>query len=141
MSSPAPPPDHFNQEIDNVVRLAEKRLQRESAGFRIKQATRRAGSTFDGFHLRLPAVETMAGWALALLLLSWLVSLVRISAFLSFWMQVAGIALLAAAIIISVTRGQSGSSGPKEWRGRRIDYGSNAGPGLLDRFRRLFRNR
>ncbi len=143
MPSSSPPPDRFQREIEDIVRLAEKRLERQSPGYRARKATHRLGRAFGGVSLRLPAVEVMAGWGLALLLLSWLIGLLRISPLLGFWAQVIGVALLVVAIVVSVTRGRGGGGGggDKMWRGERISYGSPYGGGFLDRLRRLFRQR
>ncbi len=142
MPPSSPPPDRFQREIDDIVRLAEKRLERQSVSYRVRKSTRRLGGSLGGLHLRLPAIETMAGWALALLLLSWLVGLFRFTAFLAFWMQTVGIVLLATAIIISVTRGRAGGGGgAKMWRGEPVSYGSPYGEGIVNRLRRFFRGR
>jgi hypothetical protein len=141
--TPPPPPDRFQREIDDIIRLAERRLERQSFGGRVRRTGRRLGGVFGGLHVRLPAVEVMAGWGLALLLISWLLSLplFRGSAMLGFaqlWTQAIGIALLALAIIVSVVRGRAGG-GDKMWRGERVAYGSPYGEGFLDRLRRMFR--
>jgi hypothetical protein len=95
----------------------------------------------------LPPVEVMAGWGLALLLISWLLSLpmfrgIPYMGFVLVWAQAIGIALLALAIIVSVARGRGGGSAggsDKMWRGERVAYGSPYSEGLLDRLRRMFR--
>jgi hypothetical protein len=106
-----------------------------------------------GFGLKLPAPEMMAGWGLALLLVSWLLTLLQFLpavGYLSFWAQVVGIALLAAGLITSLMRGRgagaasSSSSGAaagsdKMWRGEKVSYGNPYGDGFMDRIRRILR--
>lgn len=144
MPSSTPRDDRFQREIDDIVRLAEKRLERQSFGARARRTTRRLGGALSGPSARLPRAETLAGWGLALLLLSWLLSLLRFIApgtgVLGFALQVVGIALLAAGIIVSLTRGRGGSS-EKMWRGERISYGSPYQGDLMRRLRRLFGGR
>jgi hypothetical protein len=97
--------------------------------------------------LRLPPAEVMGGWGLALLLASWLLSLLRFipfSGFLSFWALVFGILFLTTALVSSLLRGRiGGGGGDKVWRGERVYYGSpySSGEGLLDRLRRILRGR
>lgn len=148
MPSSTPRDDRFQREIDDIVRLAEKRLERQSFGARARRTTRRLGGALSGPSARLPRAETLAGWGLALLLLSWLLSLLRFIApgtgVLGFALQVVGIALLAAGIIVSLTRGRGGSGGSggqKVWRGERISYGSPYQGDLMRRLRRLFGGR
>jgi hypothetical protein len=96
----------------------------------------------------MPRAETLAAWGLALMLLSWLLSLLGGFGFLrlaAFSFQVIGVALLAAGLIVSLTRGRVGwgGGGEKVWRGERISYGSPYGGGsnLFQRLLRLFRGR
>lgn len=147
-SSPPPPPDRFSREIDDIIRLAEKRLERQSLGGRARRQVR-SFRAFQGARLpRLPAAETLGGWGLALLLISWLLSL--IGAFLPFGALLgsaalaAGLVCLIAALVLSLTRGRSGvgsggGGGARMWRGERMSYGSPyGGGGLMRRLRRLF---
>src|ERR671923_60763 len=71
----SPPPDRFQREIDDIIRLAERRLEHQSFSYRMRRSTRRLGNAVGGFQLRLPPAETLGGWALALLLLGWLMTL------------------------------------------------------------------
>jgi hypothetical protein len=144
--SPPPPPDRFQREIDDIIRLAERRLERQSFRSRVRRSTRRFGTVLGGIGFHLPAVEAMAGWGLALLLISWLLSLPMFRGLLVValalpWLQALGIGLLALAIIVSVARGRGGGSGggSKLWRGERVSYGSPYGDGFLGRLRRIFR--
>src|ERR671932_907798 len=141
----SPPPDKFQREIDDIIRLAERRLEHQSFGYRMRRSTRRLGGAFSGFSLRLPPVETLGGWGLALLLASWLLSLLRFipfSGLLSFWSLVFGIAFLTLALVLSLLRGRGiGGGGEKVWRGERVYYGSPYGDGLLSRLRRILRGR
>ncbi len=77
----SPPPDRFQREIDDIIRLAERRLEHQSFGYRMRRSTRRLGNAFGSFNMRLPAAETMGGWGLALLLISWLLTLPIVNAF------------------------------------------------------------
>ncbi len=112
--SPSPPPDRFQREIDDIIRLAERRLEHQSFGSRVRRAGRRIGARLGRISLHLPAIEVMAGWGLALLLLSWLLSLPifrgSLLGYAQVWTQAIGIALLALAIVISVARGRGGGS-------------------------------
>jgi hypothetical protein len=146
----SPPPDRFQREIDDIIRLAERRLERESFGYRWRRTTRRIGGAMQGSPFRLPPAEVLGGWALALLLASWLMSLplvrgVPLAALLGQWALIIGIVLLTVALLTSLLRGRGGGGGGggggKVWRGERISYGSPYGEGLLDRLRRLFRGR
>lgn len=143
-TSPSSPEDRFQREIDDIVRLAEKRLERKGGlGARARRGSRRLGRALSSSAPRLPPVEQLAGWGLALLLLSWLLSLLRFlpgAGLLGFVAQVLGIALLTLAIVLSLTRGRGGGGGGgKMWRGERITYGNPYGQsGLLRRLRRLF---
>lgn len=149
MPSSTPSPDKFQREIDDVIRLAERRLQRKSPGYRIRRALSRLvanGGAGPRFGLRIPPPEVLAGWGLALMLLSWLFGLlsmlIRVAAVLVVPLQVAGIALLVAGLILSLmNRGGARGSGPKTWRGERISYGNPYGGGadVMRRLRRLFR--
>jgi hypothetical protein len=144
----SPPPDRFQREIDDIIRLAERRLEHQSFSYRMKRSTRRLGNAFGGFHLRLPPPETLGGWALALLLLGWLMTLPLIGGFplarfLSQYVIAIGIVLLVLAIFTSLARGRSGggSGGNRMWRGERVSYGNAYGESFLARLRRMFRGR
>ena len=148
MPSSSPPPDRFQREIDDIIRLAEKRLERQSVGGGARRTTRRLQNAVRGWSLHMPRAETLAAWGLALMLLSWLLSLLGGFGFLrlaAFSFQVIGVALLAAGLIVSLTRGRVGwgGGGEKVWRGERISYGSPYGGGsnLFQRLLRLFRGR
>src|SRR5947209_2271059 len=141
----SPPPDRFQREIDDIIRLAERRLEHQSFSYRMKRSTRRLGNAFGGFQLRLPPAETLGGWALALLLLGWLMSLPFIGGnplvhVLQQYVMAVGIILLVLAIISSLMRGRSGG-GNKMWRGERLSYASPYGESLLEKLRRVFRGR
>jgi hypothetical protein len=144
MPSSTPSPDRFQREIDDIIRLAEKRLERQSLSSRARRGTRRLGGALSGFNINLPRVETLAGWGLALLLLSWLLSLLHFSGvfgLLGFYAQIVGIFLLFLAIVLSVTGHRGGGSG-KMWRGERVSYGNPYGDnGLVRGIRRLFGRR
>src|SRR3989440_1279728 len=75
----SPPPDRFQREIDDIIRLAERRLEHQSFGYRMRRSTRRLGNAFSGLSLRLPSPESLGGWGLALLLISWLMTLPIVS--------------------------------------------------------------
>lgn len=139
MPSSSSSPDKFQREIDDIIRLAERRLERQSPGYRVRRNARRLGSTFSGFSLSLPRPEVLGGWGLALLMFSWLAGLLGfgLAHLLSGWAMIIGLVLLIVAIVTSLTRGSSG--GAKSWRGERISYGSPYGSGLMNRLRRLFR--
>ncbi|GAC1326583.1 MAG: hypothetical protein NVSMB2_25830 [Chloroflexota bacterium] len=140
----SPPPDRFQREIDDIIRLAERRLEHRSFGYRVRKSGRRLGNAFGGFSLRLPPAETLGGWGLALLLVSWLLTLpiirgVPLALVLYPIVLALGVVLLAAALITSLVRGRAGGS--KVWRGERVSYGNPYRGGLLTRLRRLFRGR
>jgi hypothetical protein len=139
----SPPPDRFQREIDDIIRLAERRLEHQSFSYRMRRSTRRLGGAMGGLNLRLPSPEVLGGWGLALLLVSWLVSLVRfIPSFIGSWALIFGILFLTVAIVSSLLRGRgTGGSGEKIWRGERVYYGSPYGEGFLGRLRRMFRGR
>jgi hypothetical protein len=143
----SPPPDRFQREIDDIIRLAERRLEHQSFSYRMKRSTRRLGNAFGGFHLRLPPAETLGGWAMALLLVGWLMTLpivngVLLARVLAQPVLVIGIVLLVLAIISSLTRGRgAGGGGNRMWRGERISYGNPYGESWLNRLRRMFRGR
>src|SRR5438067_2112469 len=131
----SPPPDKFQREIDDIIRIAERRLEHQSFGYRMRRSSRRLGGAMGGISLRLPPAEMLGGWGLALLLASWLLSLLRFipfSGFLSFWALVFGILFLTTALVTSLLRGRlgggggggGGGSGDKLWRGERVYYGS-----------------
>jgi hypothetical protein len=148
----SPPPDRFQREIDDIIRLAERRLEHQSFSYRMRRSTRRLGNAFGGMNLRLPPAETLGGWALALLLISWLLTLpivsgVLLARLLQPWALMLGVLLLTVALVSSLMRGRRGGGGGgglgggKMWRGERISYGNPYGEGLLNRLRRLFRGR
>jgi hypothetical protein len=145
----SPPPDKFQREIDDIIRLAERRLEHQSFSYRMKRSTRRLGNAFTGVAPRLPSPETLGGWGLALLLVSWLLTLpivngVPLSRVLQQPVLGLGILLLTLALVTSLLRGRSGGGaggGNKMWRGERISYASPYGENLLARLRRMFRGR
>jgi hypothetical protein len=144
----SPPPDRFQREIDDIIRLAERRLEHQSFSYRMRRSTRRLGNAFGGFSVRLPSPESLGGWGLALLLISWLMTLpivsgVPLARILYQPVLIVGVLLLVLALITSLMRGRGGSlgGGNKMWRGERITYGSPYGEGLVARLRRLFRGR
>ncbi len=141
----SPPPDRFQREIDDIIRLAERRLEHQSFGYRVRRSGRRLGNVFGGFSFHLPAAETLGGWGLALLLISWLLTLplingVLLARILQQPVLMLGVLLLTLALIRSLLHGRAGG-GRKMWRGERIAYGSPYGDGLLGRLRRIFRGR
>lgn len=91
--------------------------------------------------ISLPPPEMLAGWGLALMLVSWLVSMLRLLPPLGFYLQVVGVALLVAGLIMSLMGKRGGSSGTRTWRGERIDYGSPYGGDVMNRLRRFFGRR
>ena len=112
----------------------------------MRKSTRRLGNAFGGFTLKLPSPETLGGWGLALLLISWLMTLpivsgVPMARMLYQPVLIIGVLLLVLALITSLMRGRGASGGNKMWRGERIAYGSPYGEGWLARLRRLFRGR
>ena len=149
----SPPPDRFQREIDDIIRLAERRLEHQSFSYRMRKSTRRLGNAFGGFSVKLPSPETMGGLGLALLLISWLMTLPIVSGVLLARvlyqpMLIVGVLLLVLALMTSVMRGRSGggsgfvgAGGSKMWRGERVSYGNPYGEGLLARLRRFFRGR
>ena len=142
----SPPPDRFQREIDDIIRLAERRLEHQSFSYRMRKSTRRLGNAVGGINLRLPPAETLGGWGLALLLISWLLTLPIVNGFFfSRYLQpvalMLGVLLLTVALISSLVRGRGGRGGNKMWRGERIAYGSPYGETLLARLRRMFRGR
>jgi hypothetical protein len=147
----SPPPDRFQREIDDIIRLAERRLEHQSFSYRMKRSTRRIGNAFGGLSLRMPSPEVLGGWAMALLLMGWLMTLpivssVAIARILAQPVLVIGIVLLVLAIITSLMRGRnggggSGGNGAAMWRGERVSYGNPYGESWLDKLRRIFRGR
>jgi hypothetical protein len=145
----SPPPDRFQREIDDIIRLAEHRLEHQSFRYRMRRSTRRLGNAVGGFAPKLPNAETLGGWGLALLLLSWLFSLPFINTMflirlLQPWTLIFGVLLLTLALISSLLRGRGTSGatgGGKLWRGERIAYGNPYGETWLTRLRRMFRGR
>ena len=113
----SPPPDRFQREIDDIIRLAERRLEHQSFGYRVRRSTRRLGNVFGGVHLKLPPPETLGGWGLALLLISWLLTLpivsgVLLGRMLQPWALMLGVLLLTVALISSLMRGVLGPPAP-----------------------------
>ena len=146
----SPPPDRFQREIDDIIRLAERRLEHQSFSYRMRRQTRRLGHAVGGFSLRLPSPEALGGWGLALLFLSMVISVLLRGGPLLFgtplgqWVLAIGALLLALALITSVLRGRGAGGaggGGKVWRGERVSYGSPYGESFLDRIRRLLRGR
>jgi hypothetical protein len=142
----SPPPDNFQREIDDIIRIAERRLEHQSFRYRMRRAMRRLGSAVSAFNLRLPPAETFGGWGLALLLISWLLTLFTSMPLIRFaqpWVLALGILLLTAGLISSLVRGKgtggSSGGGGRMWRGERIAYGSPYGESWLSRLRRMFR--
>ncbi len=148
----SPPPDKFQREIDDIIRLAERRLEHQSFRYRMRRSRQRLGHVFRGLAVQLPPAETLGGWGFALLLISWLFSLPFVSSIpgvrlLQPWTLIFGVLLLTLALISSLLRGRgaAGASGAggsgKMWRGERIAYGSPYGESWLSRLRRMFRVR
>ncbi len=141
----SPPPDKFQREIDDIIRLAERRLEHQSFSYRMRRSTRRLGNAVSGFNLRLPPAETLGGWGLALLLISWLLTLPLVNTIFPRPVQTVvlmlGVLMLTVALISSLVRGRGGRGGNKMWRGEQIAYGSPYGENLLSRLRRMFRGR
>jgi len=138
----SPPPDRFQREIDDIIRLAERRLEHQSFGNRVKRSTRRLGNALSGIHIGLPPAETLGGWAMALLLIGWLMTLpivngVGLARILAQPVFVLGIVLLVLAILTSLTHGRSG--GNRMWRGEKVSYGSPYSASFLGKIRRMFR--
>jgi hypothetical protein len=143
----SPPPDRFQREIDDIIRLAERRLEHQSFSYRMRRTTRRLGNAFGRLNLRLPPPETLGGWALALLLISWLLTLpivsgVLLARILQPWALMLGVLLLTVALVSSLMRGRGGfGGGNRMWRGERISYGNPYGESWLNRLRRFLRGR
>ena len=146
----SPPPDRFQHEIDDIIRLAERRLEHQSFSYRMRRSTRRLGHAMNGFGLRLPTPEALGGWGLALLFLSMVISLLMRGGPVLFGFGLAqlclaiGAFLLAVALITSVLRGRGATGsggGPKMWRGERISYGNPYGDTWVNRIRRILRGR
>jgi hypothetical protein len=144
-SSPPPPPDRFSREIDDIIRLAERRLEHRSFSYRVRKSTRRLSNAFGAVRPRWPAPEVLGGWGLALLLISWLMTLpivngVFLARLLNQPVLLVGIVLLVLALVTSLMRGR-GSGNNKVWRGERIAYGGSYGESWLAKLRRVFRGR
>jgi hypothetical protein len=142
----SPPPDRFQREIDDLIRLAERRLEHQSFRYRMRRSTRRLGNAFSGLAPKLPNAETLGGWGLALLLLSWLFSLPFINSMflinlLRPWVLIFGVLLLTLALVSSLLRGRGTSGSGRMWRGERLSYGNPYGENWLARLRRMFRGR
>src|SRR5437016_6074858 len=140
----SPPPDRFQREIDDIIRLAERRLEHQSFSYRMRRSTRRLGNAVGGFSLKLPPPEQLGGWGLALLLVSWLMTFlsgVVIFRIAQPWVLAMGILLLTLGLVTSLLRGRGAGGGQKMWRGERISYGHAYGQGILARLRRFFRGR
>jgi len=139
----SPPPDRFQREIDDIIRLAERRLEYQSFSYRMKRSTRRLRNAVGGFHLHLPPAETMGAWAMALMLIGWLMTLPIVSSvplvrLLAQPVLAVGIIFLVLAILSSVIRGRNGN---KMWRGEQLAYGNPYGESWLTKLRRMFRGR
>src|ERR1700704_127123 len=107
----SPPPDRFQREIDDIIRIAERRLEHQSFRYRMRRSTRRLSSAIGAFNLRLPPAETLGGWGLALLLVSWLLTLPFLDKMplvyvLQPWVLMLGILLLTLGLISSLVRGK-----------------------------------
>jgi hypothetical protein len=145
----SPPPDRFQREIDDIIRLAERRLEHQSFGHRMRRSSRRLSGAMGGFNMQMPSAETLGGAGLALLLLSWLLSLpiireVPLAELIQLVALSIGIVCLIAALTLSIVRGRRGGlggGGDKMWRGERISYSSPYGDGFLGRLRRILRGR
>ena len=142
----SPPPDRFQREIDDIIRLAEHRLEHQSFRYRMRRSMRRLGNAFSGFAIKLPNAETLGGWGLALLLLSWLFSLPFINSMflinlLRPWVLIFGVLLLTLALVSSLLRGRGTSGSGKMWRGERLSYSNPYGENWLARLRRMFRGK
>ena len=144
----SPPPDRFQREIDDIIRLAERRLEHQSFSYRMRRSTRRLGGVMGGFGgFRLPPAETLGGWGLICLLVAAVLSLpfLRFVPFRETLWSLAilvGFVLLITALVTSLLRGRGGGGGgEKMWRGERVYYGSPYGEGFLGRLRRIFRGR
>src|SRR3954454_23608839 len=109
----SPPPDRFQREIDDIIRLAERRLEHQSFSYRMRRSTRRLGNAMSGFAIHLPAAETLGGWGLALLRISSLFTLpiiggiLRQLAILQPFILEGVIILLVVALISSLMRGRA----------------------------------
>src|ERR1700730_18628876 len=109
-SSPVPP-DRFQREIDDIIRIAERRLEHQSFRYRMRRSTRRLASALTAFTLKLPPAETLGGWGLALLLISWLLTLPFVNklplvGIFGPTVLGLGILLLTAGLISSLVRGR-----------------------------------
>ena len=136
----SPPPDRFQREIDDIIRLAERRLEHQSFSYRMRRSGRRLSNALGGFSLRLPPPEQLGGWGLALLMVSWLMTFlsgVAVFRLIQPWVLAIGILLLTLGLVTSLLRGRAG--GQKMWRGERVAYGNPYGEGWLARLRRFFR--
>jgi hypothetical protein len=139
-----PPPDRFQREIDDIIRLAERRLEHQSFSYRMRKSTRRLSGVMGGFNPRLPSAEQMGGIGLALLLLAMVLSIFGFGPLRLLQPIVLGLGLLllVLAILASVFRGRGGGGGgSRVWRGEQIAYGSPYGEGILSRLRRILRGR
>jgi hypothetical protein len=144
-----PPPDRFQREIDDIIRLAERRLEHQSFSYRMRKSSRRLGARLGGFSVRLPSAETMGAIGMALLLAAMVISIFGFGPVRVMQPYIAGIGLLflVLAILASVFRGRGGGGagvgggGTKMWRGEQISYGSPYGEGFLSRLRRMLRGR
>lgn len=146
-SSPSPdsppPDDRLQREIDDIIRLAEKRLERQDRKSKGAPRKKRRSSGFQpgralqGLNFRIPDPQTLAGWGIALMLIGWLGSFLGLR-IISVPATVIGITLLAAGLILSLT-GRTSSGGEKTWRGERISYGNPYGGDFFERIKRMFR--
>ena len=71
----SPPPDRFQREIDDIIRLAERRLEHQSFSYRMRRSTGALATRWAASRFSCLPPETLGGWGLALLLISWLLTL------------------------------------------------------------------
>ncbi|MBI2755677.1 MAG: hypothetical protein HYX52_03105 [Chloroflexi bacterium] len=149
MSTSSPQPDKFQREIDDIIRLAEKRLERQSPTYRVQRQVNRIQRRWGGVpSITLPDPEVLAGVGLAALFLTFLLGLPRLIGlavpglgFVSVLLQGIGFGLLAAAILLSLVRSRR-RGGTRTWRGDPVRYDSPYGASnITRRIRRLFRGR
>src|SRR4030081_159002 len=97
----SPPPDRFQREIDDVIRLAERRLEHQSFSYRMRRSTPQFGQGVTGFRFRLPPPETLGGWGMALLLISWVMSLLLRGGPILFGMSLSEITLAVGFVLLA----------------------------------------
>ena len=138
----SPPPDRFQREIDDIIRLAERRLEHQSFRYRMRRASVEFGNAIGRFNLRLPPAETLGGWGLALLLISWLLTLPIVNGVLLSPHPAAvgahgrrAVADRGAGQLADTRRsgGRCPAAAAPMWRGERISYGSPYGESWLSR--------